>query len=103
MSAFILSILTPDEGQIFEGKALSVIIPGVSGQFEALAHHAPMVAILQPGCVTVKTDEGLRFFACARGVAEIMDNEVCLLLQACTKADSVEDAKQKAAEFPALI
>ncbi|MCH5683921.1 F0F1 ATP synthase subunit epsilon [Niabella sp. W65] len=40
-----LDILTP-EGSIFSGEAYGVQMPGVTGSFEVLNRHAPMIAAL---------------------------------------------------------
>jgi len=40
-----LVVLTPQR-QIFEGEIASVKVPGISGQFEILKGHAPIVSAL---------------------------------------------------------
>ena len=48
-----LDIVTP-EGSLFSGEVDSIVVPGVNGAFEMLNNHAPIVAILQKGVITMK-------------------------------------------------
>ena len=43
-----LEILTP-ERKIFSGDVYGVVLPGISGLFEVLDKHAPMVSALKDG------------------------------------------------------
>ena len=50
--AFQLSIVTP-EGQVYEDQVEGVVAPGEWGSFGVLAFHAPMVAALEAGVLSV--------------------------------------------------
>ncbi len=56
-------MLTPDK-VIFQGQVVSVKVPGVMGQFQVLKNHAPLVAALERGLVTL---------VAAGGVHEVYD------------------------------
>ena len=43
-----LEILTPDK-KIFSGEVYGVQLPGISGLFEVLDKHAPLVSALKAG------------------------------------------------------
>lgn len=43
---------------LWSGDALSVTVPGVSGEMTILAHHMPLITTLKAGKVTVKKKEG---------------------------------------------
>ena len=45
-----LEIVTP-EASIFQGEVDSVTVPGVTGYFQLLNQHAPIVSLLQAGKV----------------------------------------------------
>tara|TARA_R100001369_G_C3227650_1_gene151477 strand:+ start:330 stop:608 length:279 start_codon:yes stop_codon:yes gene_type:complete len=47
-----LEIVSP-EATLFSGEVDSVTVPGVSGEFEMLEDHAPIVSILKEGHVKV--------------------------------------------------
>lgn len=52
-----ITVLTPDK-KIFEGTIVSVKSPGVSGQFQVLKNHAPIVSALEDGQVEIVTSSG---------------------------------------------
>lgn len=50
-----LEIVTP-ESSIFQGDVESVIVPGITGEFQMLDNHAPIVSLLQEGKVRISGD-----------------------------------------------
>lgn len=50
-----LSIISPT-GLIFEGEADSVTFPGLSGSFDVLPHHAPLISGLKAGVIRYSND-----------------------------------------------
>ena len=74
-------VLTP-EREIFKGKESSVKVPGISGQFEILNNHAPIVAALGEGDVRILDDKGeKKIFKIKKGFIEVLKNEISLLVQ----------------------
>ena len=51
-----IEILTP-ERKLFSGDAYGVQLPGVSGSFEVLEKHAPLVSALGNGVVKILLDK----------------------------------------------
>ena len=51
-----LEILTPEK-RIFSGEVYGVQLPGITGSFEVLDKHAPMVSALKAGKLKVLTDK----------------------------------------------
>ncbi|MCF6129351.1 F0F1 ATP synthase subunit epsilon [Flavobacterium sp. AS60] len=49
----ILEIVSP-EATLFKGEVTSVSLPGVSGSFQILDNHAPIVSILKHGVVKIE-------------------------------------------------
>ncbi len=81
-----LSILTPDK-EVYSGAITSVIVPGVSGQFEILKDHAPLISALGEGNVTVTTDSNQKnTYQIKKGYIEVLNNTVSLLVQGLTPA-----------------
>jgi F-type H+-transporting ATPase subunit epsilon len=77
-----ISVLTPDK-EIFEGAIKSVKVPGTDGQFQVLRNHAPIVASLAVGDVTLVKENGEKMvFPIKSGFIEVLNNEVSLLVQA---------------------
>ena len=76
-----LVVLTPSR-QIFEGEITSVKVPGISGQFEILKGHAPIVSALGEGVITVKDASGsAQTYEITKGFVEVLGKEVALLVQ----------------------
>ena len=76
-----LIVLTP-ERKVFEGAITSVKIPGITGQFEVLRNHAPMVSALGEGKVRIIEKGGTnKTFEIEKGFIEVLNNDVALLVQ----------------------
>ncbi|HTN35484.1 MAG TPA: ATP synthase F1 subunit epsilon [Arachidicoccus sp.] len=79
----LLEILTPEK-RIYSGEVYGVQLPGVSGLFEVLNRHAPMVSALTKGKIKVLnnakgTDNVL--FAIDGGFVEILNNKATVLVE----------------------
>lgn len=95
-----LTMLTPEQ-EIFQGKVQSIKVPGVTGQFQVLNNHAPIVSALEAGVITVVTavGESLYFddeagmikttdqpgkqlkFQISSGFIEVLQNNISVLVQ----------------------
>jgi len=76
-----ISVLTPEK-EIFDGQITSVKVPGVSGQFEVLNNHAPIVSALGEGQVRLIQENGEKIsFGIEKGFIEVLKNKVALLIQ----------------------
>lgn len=88
-----LEIITP-EATLFSGEVTSVAVPGVSGEFEILNNHAPIVSLLKEGYVKIYGDIKLEedvedkfekdknngtWLAINSGTLEMKDNKIIVL------------------------
>ena len=65
-----IHVLSPDK-EFFKGEIKSVKVPGVSGQFEVLQNHAPIVSALSSGQVYIKKENGEKLtFTIRKGFIE---------------------------------
>lgn len=81
-----LIVLTPDK-EVFSGEIKSVKVPGITGQFEILAGHAPIVSSLGEGSVRIIDSKGSNTsYTITKGFVEVLNNEVSLLVQGLTEA-----------------
>ena len=70
-----LIVLTPEK-EIYTGQITSVKVPGISGQFEILKNHAPIVAALSQGEVRIIDAKGeKKTFNIKKGFVEGLKNE----------------------------
>ena len=77
-----LEILTPEK-KIYSGEVHGVQMPGISGSFEVLDRHAPLVSALKAGRVKVLKDKQNHFayFDIQGGFVEVLNNKVTLLAE----------------------
>lgn len=88
-----LEIISP-ESTIFQGNIMSVLVPGVNGEFEMLNNHAPIISILKEGFIKIKgnleLDEEVNslfekkeksyWLKISSGTVEISNNKVIVLI-----------------------
>lgn len=74
-----VEILSPDK-MIFQGEAESLQLPGKDGSFGILNNHAPIIASLKSGQVTLMTNGNEQQFDVNGGVVEVLNNKVIVLL-----------------------
>lgn len=76
-----LEILTP-ERKIFSGDVYGVILPGISGLFEVLDKHAPMVSALQEGKLKILKDKSKStVYSIQGGFVEVLNNKTIVLVE----------------------
>ena len=74
-----LEIITPEK-KVFEGEVTSVQLPGVTGKFEILNNHAPIISSLTKGKVRViDTNNKTEHYDINGGVIEMQNNKVIVL------------------------
>ena len=78
---FNLTIMAP-ENIIYEGPAVSLIVPAELGYLGILADHAPLGANLRRGTITLRKDSGqtVKFASGDKGFIEVLKNNVTILL-----------------------
>lgn len=81
-----LEILTPEK-KLFSSDVYGVQLPGITGKFEVLEKHAPMVSALGSGEVKVLVDKSQTLkFSITGGFAEVFDNKVTVLAEGAVEA-----------------
>jgi F-type H+-transporting ATPase subunit epsilon len=97
MATTHLSLIAQDR-IVYEDDVDMVILPGASGVFAALAKHAPMMAVLQPGEILVRKEgEDDRYFAVGGGFAEVRPDEVVALVRSAEAAEEIDIARAEEA------
>lgn len=96
MSTYSLTIVTP-AGTVFDGAVESLVAPGEEGMLGVLSHHAPMVAGLRPGVLSVTPEaRSVLYFAVGVGVLEVSAaNEVVVLADSADPAGTREEAERR--------
>jgi F-type H+-transporting ATPase subunit epsilon len=62
--------LTSPERLVYSGEVEHVVVPGSEGEFGVLAEHAPLIAMLRPGILTILGPNERRFVV-RGGFAEV--------------------------------
>lgn len=79
-------VLTP-VGPVFEGDAVSVVLPAVDGQVGILAGRAPLIAMLNKGLLVIEQpDDVRRGLRVEGGFAEMRDNRLTVLAEQAAQA-----------------
>ena len=83
-----LEILTPEK-KLYSGEVYGVQMPGISGSFEVLEKHAPLVSALKAGRVKVLKDKQnhVANFDIQGGFVEVLNNRVTVLVEGAVEAD----------------
>ncbi|MFM7645908.1 MAG: ATP synthase F1 subunit epsilon [Sphingomonadales bacterium] len=77
-----IEILTPEK-KLFSGNAYGVQMPGLTGSFEVLEKHAPLISALKAGTIKVLGDkqQDLAKFSIQGGFVEVLNNQVTVLVE----------------------
>ena len=74
-----LEIITPEK-RLFDGKVKLVKVPGVSGSFEVLNNHAPIISTLSKGTIKVISEnDQQQLFEIESGIVEVKANNISIL------------------------
>lgn len=77
-----LEILTP-ERKLFSGDVYGVQLPGISGLFEVLDRHAPLVSALKDGKMKILKDKSNNSvsYSIQSGFVEVLNNKATVLVE----------------------
>ena len=80
-AAFHVNITIPDR-VVYEGEAISLVVPAQLGYLGVLAHHAPIIAQLRPGKIILRDphDKRTDFNLKSNGFLEFSDNTATIML-----------------------
>lgn len=83
MADFRLNIVTAQR-TVFNEDVTALTLPGEQGYFGLLAHHAPIVAVLGPGTMTVRRGNRVDDATISGGFLEMSNNVATLLIDDIT-------------------
>ena len=88
---FTLEIVTPDRVVMSDDRVVSLVVPGVEGYFGVMARHAPLIAEITIGEITVRHADGnITYIACTHGFIEVSENKASVLSYAAEKAEEID-------------
>jgi F-type H+-transporting ATPase subunit epsilon len=92
MAAFHFDLVSPEK-LAFSGEVDQVDVPGVEGDFGVLTGHAPVVAAIRPGILTITTGGAHQKMIVLGGLAEVSDNRLTVLADVATSIQELDRAQ----------
>ena len=92
MASFHFDLVSPEK-LAFSGEVDQVDIPGVEGEFGVLAGHAPVVAAVRPGILTVTNGGTHERIIVLGGLAEVSEKGLTVLADVATSLEELDRAK----------
>ncbi len=92
MATFHFYLVSPEQ-LACSGEVDQVDIPGAEGDFGVLAGHAPVVAAVRPGILTITIDGAHQKVVVLGGLAEVSDNRLTVLADVATSIQEVDRAQ----------
>ena len=92
MATFHFDLVSPEK-LAFSGEVDQVDVPGVEGDFGVLAGHAPVVAAIRPGILTVTSGGTHQKIIVLGGLAEMSDNGLTVLADVATSIEELDRAR----------
>jgi F-type H+-transporting ATPase subunit epsilon len=92
MATFHFDLVSPEK-LAFSGEVDQVDVPGVEGDFGVLAGHAPVVAAIRPGILTIITGGARQKIIVLGGLAEMSDKGLTVLADVATSLEDLDRAQ----------
>jgi F-type H+-transporting ATPase subunit epsilon len=91
MATFHFDLVSPEK-LAFSGEVDQVDVPGFEGEFGVLAGHAPIVAAMRPGILTVHTGEEKQRIIVLGGLAEMSEKGLTILADVAQSLEELDRA-----------
>ena len=92
MATFHFDLVSPEK-LTFSGDVDQVDIPGTEGDFGVLAGHAPIVATVRPGILTIISGGTKQKIIVLGGLAEMSESGLTVLADVATAIEELDKAK----------
>lgn len=97
-----LKIVSPD-GVTYDSAAESVSLPTATGEITVLPHHVPLITVLKPGEVRIKTRDQEFSLSVSSGVVEVRPNSVVYVLaETAERAEHIDLERAESARARAV-
>ena len=92
MATFHFDLVSPEK-LAFSGEVDQVDVPGVEGDFGVLAGHAPVVAAIRPGILTITSGGTHQKVIVLGGLAEMSEKGLTVLADVATSVQDIDRAQ----------
>lgn len=86
---FNLQIISPTR-IFFDGDVTMVEMKTTEGEIGVLADHIPLTAILEPGVIKIKQEDGMKEAALHDGFVEVRKDRITILAESCEWPDEID-------------
>ncbi|MCS6984154.1 MAG: ATP synthase F1 subunit epsilon [Leptospiraceae bacterium] len=87
-----VELISP-ENRLYDGEAAWVKLPGIEGSFAVLVGHAPLLSLLGPGEVTIKTHQEEKRFVIEGGFVEVSQDRLTILVEGAFLPQDIDKDK----------
>ena len=91
MATFHFDLVSP-ERLVFSGEVEHVVVPGSEGEFGVLAHHAPLLAMLRPGILSILGPGQPQRIVVGGGFAEVAPEGLTVLAELAVPVEEFDRA-----------
>ncbi len=89
MASLHFELVSPEK-LLFSGEVEQVDVPGAEGDFGVLTNHAPMVATLRPGILTIHSVDGEQKIVVLGGFAEVSAQGLTVLADVAEAVENID-------------
>ena len=76
-----LNIISPEQ-KLYSGEVYGVQVPGISGSFEVLNNHAPLISTLTNGSIKILvTEKQFENISILKGIIEVQPHKTVVLVE----------------------
>lgn len=91
MASLPFELVSP-ERLVYSGAVTEVVVPGAEGEFGVLAGHAPFIAMLKPGILTIKAEGAAKRYFVRGGFAEVNASGLTILAEEAKPVEEIDAA-----------
>ena len=100
MNSLFVEVVTVEKS-IFSGQADYLGIPAEDGDIGILPNHASLMTLVRFGELVIRYNDKEEHFVLLGGFAEVNENKVVILADACERIDSINEKRAQEAQVKA--
>tara|TARA_B100001013_G_C24511224_1_gene403054 strand:- start:73 stop:519 length:447 start_codon:yes stop_codon:yes gene_type:complete len=100
MNSLFVEVVTVEKN-IFSGEVDYLGIPAEDGDIGILPDHASLMTLVRFGELVIRYNNKEEYFALLGGFAEVNQNKVVILADACERIDSINEKRAQEAQLKA--
>lgn len=97
----LLEVVTPEKIELKE-SITSLFVPTHGGSIGILYNHAPIITLVDIGQLRYKIDDEEKCLAVSKGVLELSDNKITILVTTAEKPEDIDVERARKAKERAL-